>query len=184
MSLPSTLNEPDSDAQVLRVADIGADDLIRLLGAAGLELICVDTDQAIPGTFWGEPEAGLIGSTLYYREDTPVHSVLHEGCHFLCMSPQRRAKLNTNAGGTVQEENAVCYLQILLADRVPGLGRDRLMADMDAWGYSFRLGSAHRWFEKDAEDAKAWLLTRGLIPLKTDRSIAPHAPGDRHSSKH
>jgi hypothetical protein len=34
---------------------------------------------------------------------------------------------------------------------------------MDAWGYSFRLGSTAAWFERDAEDARAWLLLHGLI---------------------
>ncbi len=28
---------------------------------------------------------------------------------------------------------------------------------MDAWGYSFRLGSTRAWFEGDAQDARAWL---------------------------
>jgi len=39
----------------------------------------------------------------------------------------------------------------------------RVMADMDAWGYTFRLGSARAWFEHDAEDARAWLVARGLL---------------------
>ena len=38
-----------------------------------------------------------------------------------------------------------------------------MLADMDAWGYTFRLGSARAWFEEDADDAREWLLTRGLI---------------------
>ena len=38
-----------------------------------------------------------------------------------------------------------------------------MMADMDAWGYTFRLGSASAWFERDAEDAREWLLGHGLI---------------------
>jgi hypothetical protein len=36
------------------------------------------------------------------------------------------------------------------------------MQDMDAWGYSFRLGSTAAWFEADAEDARDWLRERGL----------------------
>jgi len=36
------------------------------------------------------------------------------------------------------------------------------MSDMDAWGYTFRLGSALAWFEHDADDARAWLRARGL----------------------
>ena len=34
---------------------------------------------------------------------------------------------------------------------------------MDAWGYSFRLGTARAWFEQDAEDARDWLQSRGLV---------------------
>jgi hypothetical protein len=37
------------------------------------------------------------------------------------------------------------------------------MRDMDAWGYSFRLGSSRSWFESDAGDTRAWLLDRGLL---------------------
>ena len=97
------------------------------------------------------------------RSDTPLHSILHEACHFICMDDQRRAQLHTDAGGTVGEENAVCYLQGLLADQLPGYDRSRLFADMDAWGYSFRLGSARAWFERDADDARCWLLDHGII---------------------
>jgi len=39
------------------------------------------------------------------------------------------------------------------------------MADMDAWGYSFRLGSAARWFAEDAADALEWLQRRQLIDV-------------------
>jgi hypothetical protein len=54
-------------------------------------------------------------------------------------------------------------LQIVLGDTLPGVGRQRIMSDMDAWGYSFRLGSARAWFEQDAENARDWLVARGLL---------------------
>ena len=57
----------------------------------------------------------------------------------------------------------MCYLQVLLAEQLPGAGRARMFADMDAWGYSFRLGSTRAWFEEDAQDARAWLERRGVI---------------------
>ena len=38
-----------------------------------------------------------------------------------------------------------------------------MLADMDAWGYTFRLGSAQAWFERDAADARDWLRSHGLI---------------------
>jgi hypothetical protein len=81
------------------------------------------------------------------------------------MDDARRTSLDRDAGGDVAEENAVCYLQILWADALRGVGRERLMVDMDAWGYSFRLGSAARWFEEDAGDAVQWLQTRGLLDV-------------------
>lgn len=134
-----------------------------LLARYGLALSRLPLSAEVPGSYWGAPEAGLLGQRLYARPDTPVHSVLHEACHFVCMDADRRRALHTDAGGDFGEESAVCYLQVLLADRLPGVGRERLWADMDAWGYSFRLGSARAWFERDAEDARAWLLGHGLI---------------------
>jgi len=78
------------------------------------------------------------------------------------LPPERRASVHTDATDSDEEEDATCYLQILLADALPGVGRARLMADMDAWGYTFRLGSTRAWFEHDAEDARTWLLLHGL----------------------
>jgi hypothetical protein len=148
---------------VLQVADIDWEALCSLLRPYGLQTCLVADAATVPGSYWGEPEAGLVGNRLFLRADTPVHSALHEACHYLCMDGERRGRLDTDAGGDPAEENAVCYLQILLADRVKAMGRARMLADMDAWGYSFRLGSARAWFESDAEDARDWLLRRGLI---------------------
>lgn len=137
--------------------------LHALLGRVGLEIRECHAGGPIPGSYWGPPEAGLIGGGVYLREDTPVHSLLHEACHYVCMDPSRRASLDTDAGGDYAEENAVCYLQILLADLIPGLGAQRMLRDMDAWGYTFRLGSARAWFEEDALEARDWLYRQGLI---------------------
>ena len=134
-----------------------------LLDRYGLELTLMAPNEVIPGSYWGEREAGLIGSKLYARLDTPLHSVLHEGAHFMCMTPERRIGLDTDAGGDDAEENGVCYLQILLADVLPNVGRERMCRDMDEWGYTFRLGSAAAWFAEDAEDARQWLIDHDLI---------------------
>ena len=149
--------------KVTRLRDIDPARLQEVLRPYGLELVTVPDREAIPGSFWGDSEAGLIGDRLYVRPDTPLHSALHEACHYICMDAQRRNGLHTDAGGGYDEENGVCYLQILLADQLPGIGRDGLMRDMDAWGYSFRLGSSRAWFEQDAEDARAWLQGHGLL---------------------
>jgi hypothetical protein len=133
-----------------------------LLDRYGLRLALVAPEEVIPGSYWGETEAGLRGDRLYARLDTPVHSVLHEAGHYICMTPERRAGLDRDAGGDDLEESAVCYLQVLLAGELRGVGVERAFADMDAWGYSFRLGSTRAWFESDAEDARRWLWRHGV----------------------
>ena len=140
--------------------------LEMLLDRYGLELRLVAPEEVIPGSYWGEREAGLIGATLYARLDTPLHSVLHESAHFICMTPERRAGLDTDAGGDDAEESAVCYLQVVLAQTLPNVSRERMCRDMDAWGYSFRLGSAATWFAEDADDARDWLIRHGLLDLQ------------------
>jgi hypothetical protein len=148
---------------VLRLGAVDRRAVVLLLDRYGLELQLLAPNEIIPGSYWGESEAGLQGHRLLARLDTPVHSVLHEACHYICMTPERRVGLDRDAGGDNPEENAVCYLQILLADALPGVGRARLLADMDAWGYSFRLGSARAWFESDSHDARIWLVGYGVI---------------------
>jgi len=164
---------------VLVLGDIAFADAAALLAGHGLELVAVDEGEPIPGSYWGDSEAGIIGPRVYARADTPVHSLLHEACHLIVLPPERRALVHTDATDSVPEEDATCYLQIVLADRLPGVGSARLMADMDAWGYSFRLGSTRAWFERDAEDARAWLRARGLLPADaTAPSPLAGAAGD------
>jgi hypothetical protein len=148
---------------VLLVNGIDRFALQVLLDRYGLGLQLVAPDEIITGSYWGEREAGLMGSQIFARLDTPLHSVLHEGAHFVCMTPERRAGLDTDAGGDHAEENAVCYLQIILALVLPNVGRDRMCRDMDEWGYTFRLGSAAQWFDQDAEDARLWLVQHGVL---------------------
>lgn len=144
-------------------AETHLDAITRLLLRYGMQPVQVASGARIPGSYWGESEAGLLGERLYFRPDTPLHSVLHEACHFICMSGIRRAHLERDAGGDYAEENAVCYLQIVLADEFTGVGRREMCRDMDQWGYTFRLGSAQTWFDGDAEDARQWLIAHRLI---------------------
>jgi len=148
---------------VERLSACDREALTDLLRRYGLVLELVPENAVIEGSFWGGEEAGLVGHKLLVRNDTPLHSVLHEACHYVCMDSKRRRSLDTDAGGDYDEENAVCYLQILLADALPGFNRARMFRDMDAWGYSFRLGNARAWFEQDAEDARQWLIRHGII---------------------
>lgn len=148
---------------VLLCGDISLQPLHALLERYGMEIKIINESDAIPGSFWQPPEAGLVGNTLFIRLDTPVHSALHETCHYICMDDERRKNLDTNAGGDYQEEDAVCYLQILLSDHITGMNQKRMLSDMDEWGYSFRLGSAKAWFDDDAEDALLWLEKNKLV---------------------
>lgn len=145
------------------VGDIGFAAATALLKRFDLQLHRVPAGAPIPGSYWGDREAGVIGNSVYARDDTPVHSLLHEACHLIVLPLDRRLAVHTNATDSIEEEDAVCYLQIVLADALPDVGRARLMTDMDAWGYSFRLGSARAWFEHDAVEAQAFLRERDLL---------------------
>ena len=148
---------------MLTIADIGFEAPRALLARYGLVLIQVEDSLAIPGSFWGECEAGVIGHCVYARFDTPVHSLLHEASHLMVIPEEKRSNIHTDASDSVAEEDAVCILQALLGDELTGVGRERIWTDMDTWGYTFRLGSAKAYFENDANEAFAFLLARRLI---------------------
>ncbi len=118
----------------------------------------------------------MIGNAVYARADTPAHSLLHELCHYICMDDERRASLATDAGGNDDEESAVCYLQVLLAERLRGFGAERCLRDMDAWGYSFREGYARAWFCGDGTYARTWLLAHGLIDAQQQPTMRLRRP--------
>ena len=145
------------------MAAIESSAVATLLAGYGIQLELLAPETAIPGSYWGDTEAGLLGNRLLARPDTPLHSVLHEACHYICATPGRRAVLDRDVGGDDPEENAVCFLQILLASGIAGVGSERLMQDMDAWGYTFRLGSAGAWYREDAVDARSWLQKHGVV---------------------
>jgi hypothetical protein len=146
-----------------RLKQLTSQAIAPILARYQLQLSLVPDDKDIPYSFWGAPEAGRRHSVLYVRGDTPIHSILHEASHFVCMCESQRKKDAINVGGTAAEENATCYLQIILADCVDNIDRYQLMHDMDRWGYSFRLGSTARWFSADSEDAREWLLEKMII---------------------
>jgi hypothetical protein len=154
---------PSQGANVALLAELDAAQVQALLGAYGARLERVPGGAVIPGSYWGETEAGLVGNVVFVRADTPAHSFLHELCHFVCMDARRRGALATDAGGDDDEECGVCYLQVLLADQLDGFGAERCLRDMDAWGYTFREGSARAWFDGDGAYALEWLRRQGLV---------------------
>ena len=150
-------------SDVLLCGEIKLQNYADLIAKYGLTLEKVADDESIPGSWFGDPEAGIIAKKVLVRTDTPVHSAFHETCHLICMDQDRREHLHTDAGGDYDEENAVNYLQLTLADYLPEMGRKRMFEDMDRWGYTFRLGSSQAWFENDAEDARRWLIDHQLL---------------------
>jgi len=148
---------------MMLVSDVPHAAISSLLQRYDLDLVRQPQGAEISGSFWGDSEAGIIGRSVYVRADTPVHSLLHEACHVICMTNERRNALDRDAGGDDLEESAVCYLQVVLADEIQDVGGARLMLDMDAWGYSFRLGNTQDWFQSDADDAAEFLMNHGLL---------------------
>jgi hypothetical protein len=156
---------------MLTLGDIDETAVATLLGSHGIALARVPDGAPIPGSYWGEPEAGIIATTVHARGDTPVHSLLHEAAHLIVLPPERRSLVHTDATDSVEEEDAVLVLQVLLAAALPGVGAARVLADMDAWGYTFRLGSAAAYVRDDADAAWDWLQARGLVDA--DRRLVP-----------
>ena len=167
--------ESASAGDVLRLASIDLDAARALLARHALVLEIVADGEPIPGSYWGETEAGVIAYRVYARSDTPVHSLLHEACHLIVAPAEKVATIHTDASDSQAEEDATCYLQIVLGDALPGVGAARIAEDMDRWGYTFRLGSARAWFERDAEDARAWLVERGILTRDAVTEIAANA---------
>ena len=97
--MPAQALSPSAPEGVLPLSALAPQALETLLGPFGLVVIWIEDATPIPGSYWGEREAGLQGDTLLVRRDTPVHSALHEAGHWLCMDPARRDELDTDAGG-------------------------------------------------------------------------------------
>ena len=171
LSASSSSNAGLAVQRVLTLADISEADVAALLSRYGLRLVRIADSESIPGSFWGEPEAGLIGETVYARGDTPIHSLLHEAAHLIVLPADVRIAVHTDATDSIAEEDAVCVLQSLLGDALPGVGATRVLADMDTWGYTFRLGSARAYVEDDAEAAWAFLQERGLVDAQRRLAI-------------
>jgi len=161
--MSSDVSSIPAHQDVIRLRDVDFNEVAKLLSQYGLTLNLSKDNTDIPGSFWGDDEAGLIADQVYARNDTPLHSILHESCHYICMDQSRRRALHTNAGGTADEENAVCYLQIILSNELTCMGAKMMMKDMDSWGYSFRLGSCAAWYQDDTVDEVEWLLSHGII---------------------
>ncbi|HEX2585054.1 MAG TPA: hypothetical protein VHL14_07975, partial [Steroidobacteraceae bacterium] len=58
-------------SSVVLLDEVIIDQVQDLLSRFDLQLQLVGEDQVIPGSYWGESEAGLIGNNLYARLDTP-----------------------------------------------------------------------------------------------------------------
>ena len=76
--------DPATDLVVTRCSDLGAEAVSQLLRRYDVALEWQSAGSPIRGSFWGEPEAGIVGQRIFVRPDTPVHSMLHELCHIIC----------------------------------------------------------------------------------------------------
>lgn len=174
-AMSPAISQPDH--QVVTLADLDRPEVESLVRRYGACLVDVPRGREIPGSYWGGSEAGLIENDIFARADTPAHSLLHELCHYVCMDALRRARLAVDAGGDDDEECGVCYLQVLLAGELDGLGRGQCLRDMDAWGYSFREGSAAAWLAGDARFAREWLLRHRLVDSEDRPTFTVRASG-------
>ncbi len=60
---------------VLAVPDVPLASIEALLARYDLTLQLQADNEAITGSFWGDSEAGIVGQTVFVRNDTSVHSL-------------------------------------------------------------------------------------------------------------
>ncbi|MDB6163306.1 MAG: hypothetical protein JWL98_738, partial [Xanthomonadaceae bacterium] len=61
---------PTINGDVLLLRDIAIADVTALLARYDLQLQVVPDGGPIPGSYWGEPEAGIISNVVHARADT------------------------------------------------------------------------------------------------------------------
>ena len=149
---------------MLRINGIDRVALAMLLARYGLELTLVAPQEVIPGSYWGDSEAGLIGHRIHARLDTPLHSVLHEAAHSICMTPERRAGLDTDAGG----DDAGGVRRVLsagAAGRCAAGGRaaSGCSATWTSGATASGWAAQQPGSNQDADDARAWLVKHGVL---------------------
>ena len=107
------------------VEDFKLNVLGLLLHKYQLSIINVGKQDKIPGSYWGDSEAGIIENTLYVRPDTPIHSLLHEACHYICMDNSRRIKLDTDAEGDYEERKCRLLPTDIIGRSAPADGKSK-----------------------------------------------------------
>ncbi len=139
-----------ANSRVTSLGDIEPAAIERLLTAFGLSLAGVAPGASIPGSYWGDSEAGLVGDRLFARADTPVHSLLHELGHYVCMDPTA-ARCARHRCGRRRRRGSGRVLPAGVARRraCEASAASAASRDMDTWGYSFREGSARAWLAGD-----------------------------------
>ena len=66
------------DSGVTLIADLREAEIRDLLSAYGARLVMMPCGRDIPGSYWGDSEAGLIESDVFVRTDTPAHRKILE----------------------------------------------------------------------------------------------------------
>jgi len=102
-----------------------------MLDRYGLAFVLAAPEEVIPGSYWGEREAGLMGSRSSPGSTRRCIRCCTGRAISSACRPSGRAGLDTDAGGDDAEENAVCYLQILIGGRA---AECRERADVPRYG--------------------------------------------------
>src|SRR3546814_6813027 len=88
------------DKEVLRLRDISFVDVATLLARYDLHLERVADDAPIPGSYWGDCEAGLIGATVHARSEehtSDLQSLMRISYAVFCL----KKKNNTQQSKTI-----------------------------------------------------------------------------------
>lgn len=143
---------------VLCLVELGEVLVVVLFVCFDLWFECVVDGELIFGSFWGDEEVGIIGIIVYVCGDMLVYLLLYEVCYLIVLLLECCVVVYIDVIDLIEEEDVICYLQIVLVDVFLGVGCDWLMVDMDVWGYLFWFGLICVWFEQDVENVCQFLF--------------------------
>ena len=90
------MTTPEVQTGVLRVGDVEYAAIDNLANRYGLTVKSIADGETITGSFWGEPEAGIKGLSVFVRSDTPIHSMLHEISHIIQVGIENHGAVEFN----------------------------------------------------------------------------------------
>jgi len=141
----------------------------------GLSLHLVAPDEVIPARI-GASARRADGIQIFARLDTAGAFGAARGRPFYLHDAGTARRLGYRCRRRSCGRECVCYLQIILAQSLPNVGRERMCRDMDEWAIRSGWEAPRSGSIQDAEDARDWLMRHGVLDSQSRPTYAVDDP--------